>query len=155
MGQSIKPNRPQQTVLIVEDDFLQCEEIAEVLADQGVRVVTAQNGFAAMHAMRRNRPSVVVLDINLPGLDGLEVAKLMQGLDVVPKLILISGHSRRITQAHREDLGAFAIVEKPIMFPVLTRFVLEAMGLDPDELNTGANPGQAPGPTPGTTPEPA
>jgi CheY-like chemotaxis protein len=135
-----KAGRKQQTVLVVEDDFLQREEMVHVLTRQGMRVVTAQNGFAAMHQVRRARPAVVVLDLNLPGLDGIQVARLIQDQSFPPKLILVSGYPKHISRAHQEDLGAFAIVEKPIMFPVLTRFVHEAMGIDVGDGPTREGP---------------
>lgn len=118
----------RRSILVVEDDYLQQEEIAQVLSGQGMRVLTADNGFAAMHQIRRSRPAVVVLDINMPGLDGLHVARLIQALDARPQIILVSGSAQHITRAHQEDLGVFAIVEKPILFPALTRFIREAMG---------------------------
>lgn len=121
----------RRSILVVEDDFLQQEEIAQVLSDEGMRVLTADNGFAAMHQIRRSRPAVVVLDINMPGLDGLHVARLIHGLDPRPQIILVSGSAQHITRAHQEDLGVFAIVEKPIVFPALTRFIREAMGERP------------------------
>jgi CheY-like chemotaxis protein len=120
--------RDRRSVLVVDDDFLQQEEIAHVLTGQGMHVLTADNGFAAMHQIRRSRPAVIVLDINMPGLDGLHVARLIQGLDERPQIILVSGSTQHITRAHQEDLGVFAIVEKPILFPALTRFIREAMG---------------------------
>lgn len=118
----------RRSVLVVEDDVLQQEEMALVLSGQGMRVLTADNGFAAMHQIRRSRPAVVVLDINMPGLDGLHVARLIHGLNPRPRVILVSGSAEHISRAHQEDLGVFAIVEKPILFPALTRFIREAMG---------------------------
>lgn len=131
--------RHAQPVLIAEDDFLQREQIAEALRRIGIPVVTAANGFAAMHELRRSRPSVVVLDINMPGLDGLDVARLIQRRHRRPTLILISAYVEHLSRAHQEDLGVFAIVEKPIHFPLLVRFVREARGeeLDGDPSLTG------------------
>lgn len=128
----------RQSVLVVEDDFLQQEAIALALSRCGLRVLTADNGFAAMHCIRRARPAVVVLDINLPGLDGLDVARLIHRLDYRPQLILMSGSTEHLARAHEEDFGVFAIVEKPVLFPALTRFIREAMGeeLDDDSLWT-------------------
>ena len=124
--------RDRRLVLVVEDDFLQREEIAEVLTRQGLRVLTADNGFAAMHQIRRSRPAVVVLDIHMPGLDGLQVVRLIHRLNYRPQLILMSGSTQHLARAHEEDFGVFAIVEKPILFPALTRFIREAMG---EEIN--------------------
>jgi CheY-like chemotaxis protein len=125
-------SREQRVVLVVEDDVLQREEILDVLTRDGMRVVGAANGFAAMHQIRRSRPAVVVLDVKMPGLDGLEVTRLIQTLDYEPKVILVSGYARQISRAHQEDLGVFAIVDKPILFPVLTRFIREAIGEEID-----------------------
>lgn len=121
----------RRSILVVEDDFLQQEEIALMLTGAGMRVLTADNGFAAMHQIRRSRPAVVVLDINMPGLDGLHVTRLIHGLKPRPQVILVSGSAQHISRAHQEDLGVFAIVEKPILFPALTRFIREAMGERP------------------------
>lgn len=122
-----------ETVLVVEDDFLQREEMVNMLTRGGVRVAVAENGFAAMHQIRRLRPAVVVLDLNMPGLGGLQVARLMRTLDYEPKLIVVSGYPQQISRAHQEDLGVVAIVAKPIQFPVLIRFIREAMGEKVDD----------------------
>lgn len=126
-------SREQRMVLVVEDDVLQREEMLGVLAGDGMRVASAANGFAAMHQIRRSRPAVVVLDLKLPGLDGLQVARLIQTLDYEPKIILVSGYAEHISRAHQEDLGVFAIVDKPIQFSVLTRFIREAIGEEIDD----------------------
>lgn len=117
----------QQPVLVVDDDPLQRSEIVDFLVRQGITVISAQNGFAAVHEMRRSRPAVVVMDMKMPGLDGIHVARLIQDLDVKPKVILVSGFPEYIYRAHQEDLGVFAIVEKPIPLAVLARFIREAL----------------------------
>ena len=127
--------RDRCSVLVVEDDFLQQEAIALALARRGLRVLTADNGFAAMHCVRRSWPAVVVLDIDLPGLDGLDVARLIRRLNYHPQLILMSGSAQHLARAHKEDLGVFAIVEKPILFPALARFIHEAMSGENDDDN--------------------
>jgi two-component system response regulator (stage 0 sporulation protein F) len=126
-------SRNQRTVLIVEDDVLQREEMSNVLTREGMQVVSVDNGFAAMHQIRRSRPAVVVLDLKMPGIDGLQVARLIQTLDYEPKVILVSGYAKQISRAHQEDLGVFAIIEKPILFSVLTRFIREAIGDETDD----------------------
>ncbi len=137
MRRQAEASREQRTVLVVEDDVLQREEMLDALTRDGMRVVSAVNGFAAMHQIRRSRPAVVVLDLKMPGLDGLQVARLIQTLDYEPKIILVSGYAKQISRAHQEDLGVFAIVEKPILFSVLRRFIREAIGEEIDDQSTG------------------
>lgn len=133
MLRQAEASRKRRTVLVVEDDTLQREDMLEMLERDGMPVVSAANGFAAMHQIRRSRPAVVVLDVQMPGLDGLEVARLIQNLDYEPKVILVSGYAKQISRAHQEDLGVYAIVEKPILYSVLTRFIREAIGEEPND----------------------
>jgi hypothetical protein len=57
------------------------------------------------------------------------VARLIQDLPAKPKVILVSGFPDYIYRAHQEDLGVFAIVEKPIPLAVLARFIREALAV--------------------------
>lgn len=116
-----------QPVLVVDDDPLQRSEIVDFLSRQGITVLSAQNGFAAVHEIRRAQPAVVVMDMKMPGLDGIHVARLIHDLESKPKVILVSGFPEYIYRAHQEDLGVFAIVEKPIPLAVLARFIREAL----------------------------
>src|SRR6056297_2361030 len=79
-------------VLVVDDDPLQCGEIGDFLRRRGVDVISADNGFAAYHEIRHARPAVVVMDMKMPGLDGIHVSRLVGKLDVRPKVILMSGY---------------------------------------------------------------
>ncbi len=64
-------------VLVVDDDHLQRGEIVDILTRQGIDVSAADNGFAAVHEIKNSRPRVVVMDMKMPGLDGLHVARLV------------------------------------------------------------------------------
>jgi DNA-binding response OmpR family regulator len=115
------------SVVVVDDDPLQRSEITEYLARAGISVSSAPNGFAAMHEIRKLSPRVVVMDLKMPGLDGIHVARLIEGLDPRPKVILISGYPEYVDRAHQEEIGAFAVIEKPLALKVLLRFILDAL----------------------------
>jgi CheY-like chemotaxis protein len=115
------------SVVIVDDDPLQRNEIVEYLSRSGISVTAASNGFAAMHEIRKLSPRVVVMDLKMPGLDGIHVARLIEGLDPRPKVILVSGYPEYVYRAHQEDLGVFAVIEKPVPLKVLLRFILQAL----------------------------
>lgn len=68
-----------KTILITEDDPNQCELYREELTDEGYNVLCAQNGREALQKVRENLPDLVVLDINLPGMDGIEVLSHILG----------------------------------------------------------------------------
>jgi DNA-binding LytR/AlgR family response regulator len=67
------------------------------------------------------------MDLKMPGLDGIHVARLIEGLDPRPKVILISGYPEYVYRAHQEEIGAFAVIEKPLALKVLLRFILDAL----------------------------
>ncbi len=61
-----------KTVLVVEDDNNQRELYVDELESEGYKVVTASNGRDALTVARDNEPDIIVLDINMPGMDGLD-----------------------------------------------------------------------------------
>jgi len=63
---------PEKTVLVVEDDANQRQLYIEELEAEGYRVLAAGNGRDALSAAREHSPDIVVLDINMPGMDGLD-----------------------------------------------------------------------------------
>jgi two-component system response regulator (stage 0 sporulation protein F) len=115
------------SVVVVDDDSLQRNEITEYLMRAGISVSSAPNGFAAMHEIRKLSPRVVVMDLKMPGLDGIHVARLIEGLDPRPKVILVSGYPEYVVRAHQEDLGVVAVIEKPVPLKNLLRYITEAL----------------------------
>jgi len=75
-------------VLIVEDEPALPETLEYNLIRQGYEVYTAADGLAALEIARRERPDAIVLDIMLPGLDGLEVCRILRQEMSVPILML-------------------------------------------------------------------
>jgi DNA-binding response OmpR family regulator len=77
-----------QTVLVVDDEEAIAEAVRARLESEGYRVVVAVDGAQALHAAEREPPDLVVLDLMLPGMDGLEVCKRLQRDRWVPVLML-------------------------------------------------------------------
>lgn len=116
-----------QTVLVVDDDPLQRGEIVDFLKRQGIDVISEDNGFAAYHRIRRVRPRVVIMDMKMPGLDGIHVSRLVSKLENSPKVILMSGYPDYVYKAHQEDANVFAVIEKPVPLKALARFIYDAL----------------------------
>jgi len=117
----------RDVVLIVDDDRQQAEQIASFLTRYGISVVQEDNGFAAVNTIRRVQPAVVVMDVRMPGLDGIGAAKLAAKMEPSPRIILMSGCVDQVRKATKEDLDVFAVVEKPIPLKVLARFINNAL----------------------------
>jgi CheY-like chemotaxis protein len=100
----------------VEDDALQLEMLAVTLAELGAELVFARSGTEALSSLRRHRPDLVLMDINLPGIDGIEATrklKSIEGLESVP-VIMMTGHSDRKVVVDSLLAGASDFVVKPL-----------------------------------------
>lgn len=114
-------------ILVVDDDREQAEQIGTFLSKFGMSVMLEDNGFAAVNTIRRVQPAVVLMDVRMPGLDGIKAAQLMAGPDTKAKIILMSGYADQIKRASEEELDVFAEVDKPIALRVLIRFIQAAL----------------------------
>lgn len=117
----------QPLVMIVDDDREQADQIGSFLSRFGISVTQEDNGFAAVNTMRREKPAVVIMDVRMPGLDGIKAAQLAANLDYKPKIILMSGYADQVKRATEEGLDVFAVVDKPLPLRVLVRFVQNAL----------------------------
>src|SRR5260370_8040628 len=101
-------------VLIVDDEPGIRESLAGVLADEGYSAASVESGEASLDLLRKTVFEVVLLDIWLPGMDGLETLEKIRDLDNPPEVIMISGHGTIETAVRATKLGAFHFLEKPL-----------------------------------------
>lgn len=108
-------------VLIVDDDDALLELEATVLREHGIHVTTARNGAEALVAMQQDPPALIVLDIQMPGVDGPSFAReLRQQLRHVPLVVLTAAADPR----HEADrCNAEAFLAKPFDAEELVRIV--------------------------------
>jgi len=108
------PALPQtsETVLVVEDEAHMRNFLRTTLTHNGYFVVEAASGVRAMEAMRTHSVSLVLLDLGLPDVDGLDIAARLRGQRGVP-LIVISARDREETKICALDRGANDYVTKP------------------------------------------
>jgi CheY-like chemotaxis protein len=119
----------QGTVLVVDDDPAQRREIVTCLGDLGINTAQAEDGLSAVELARTLRPDVVIMDIRMPRMDGIEAVQAM-GTAGPAKIILVTGDPSSLYRAKTSALEVFAVIEKPIPLRSLSRFVLKALGRD-------------------------
>jgi DNA-binding response OmpR family regulator len=99
-------------ILIVEDDRRVSSLLADLLrSEYAVRVV--DDGESAVATLASDRPDVVLLDVNLPGVSGLEVLRYMRAHDPGVPVIMITGTSDHVAITTALMRGAFAYIPKP------------------------------------------
>jgi two-component system nitrogen regulation response regulator NtrX len=102
------------TILVVDDERNVRTTLKSVLEDEGYEVKMVSSGEEAIRATRRSCPALVLLDIWLPGMDGLEVLEKLANGDEGPIVVMISGHGSVETAVRATKLGAFDFIEKPL-----------------------------------------
>jgi DNA-binding response OmpR family regulator len=101
-----------ETILVVDDEPTIVEVVELYLRREGYTVQTAVDGHAALAAVERQRPDLVVLDLMLPGMSGLEVAQRLRGTGRLP-IIMLTARGEETDRVVGLELGADDYVVKP------------------------------------------
>ncbi len=117
----------EKKILIVDDEERIVQSIAGVLEDEGFRVSTAKSGEEAIGIFQEEGPDVTLLDIWMPGMDGIEVLKRLKWIAPDCQVIMISGHATISTAMTAVKLGAFDFIEKPLSLDLLLMTIRRAL----------------------------
>ena len=106
-------------LLIVDDEKEICEFLKEFFEERSYRVVTANSGQDALEKVRSEKPSLILLDMKMPGMDGLEVLKRIKKTSPEVKVIMVTavGTQDKINEALH--LGADNYITKPLSLDYL------------------------------------
>jgi two-component system nitrogen regulation response regulator NtrX len=102
------------TILIVDDEPSILQSFGGILTDEGFEVVTALNGYEALKIIETDAPDLVLLDIWMPGIDGIETLKEIKKEYPALQVVMITGHGTIETAVTATKLGAFDFIEKPL-----------------------------------------
>src|SRR5215475_14894632 len=120
------------TILVVDDERDIRESLRGILEDEGYRVLLAESGEACLEQLKKRTPEIVLLDIWLPGMDGLDTLEKIKQNGDGPEVIMISGHGTIETAVRATKLGAFDFLEKPLSLErtlILLKNAIEARRL--------------------------
>jgi two-component system nitrogen regulation response regulator NtrX len=101
-------------ILIVDDESGIRDSLKGVLEDEGYKTSQAESGETCLRLLEKHDVDVVLLDIWLPGIDGLDTLQKIRELDSPPEVIMISGHGTIETAVRATKLGAYDFLEKPL-----------------------------------------
>jgi len=135
---------PGKRILVVDDDAKTVELVKLYLNRDGYKVITSYDGLEALRIARESRPDLIVLDLMLPGLDGLQVCRTLRAESDVP-IIMLTAKTAEQDRLVGLDLGADDYVTKPFspkelaarVRAVLRRLPDEAFQRGPAELTQG------------------
>jgi DNA-binding response OmpR family regulator len=128
------------TILIVDDEPSLRDALTYTLRKEGYRVEVAATGAEAIRAVRRQKPQAVVLDVMLPGIDGLQVCRTLRSESTVP-ILLLSAKGEEIDRVVGLEVGADDYLTKPFaMRELLARIRAMLRRVDMMTPHVSANP---------------
>ncbi len=102
------------TILAVDDEPTILKSLSGILSDEGFEVLTASNGYEALKIIDQESPDLVLLDIWMPGIDGIETLQEIKRTNPFLQVVIISGHGTIETAVKATKSGAYDFIEKPL-----------------------------------------
>ncbi len=119
---------PKARILIVDDEKNIVSSLTGILADEGYEVAETGDGIEALEIIQTDSPDLVLLDIWLPGMDGIEVLKTVKAYHPEIEVLIMSGHGTIDTAVKATKLGAQDFIEKPFSLDRITQSIAEVLG---------------------------
>jgi len=117
-----------ETILVVDDEATIRTTLRGVLSDEGFRVLDTDGCAGVLDLVATQRPHLVILDIWMPQIDGLELLERLKAQEPELPIIIVSGHGVVETAVRATKLGAVDFIEKPFSIDTLLRSVYRAVG---------------------------
>ena len=124
-------------ILIIDDEKLLCKQLEKALFQEGHAVISAFTGKDGIDLAKKENPEVVLLDLKLPDIDGLDVLSSVLNLEPVPNTIMMTAHGNIEVAVSAIKLGAYDFIEKP--FPIDKLKVMVRNASRALELKTNLN----------------
>ena len=138
-----RQHQPEQRgrLLLVDDEREFVHTLSERLLMREIGSAVVYDGEQALAFMEEDEPDVMVLDLKMPGIDGLEVLRRVKAAHPQVQVIILTGHGSKEDERNCLDAGAFAYLQKPVDIDVLTRLLEQARVREEEQPRT-AHPGE-------------
>lgn len=114
------------SIVIVDDETEIVDQVKDFFEDEGFRVLTAETGAEGVQLVKREKPTILILDMKLPDMPGLNVLRVTKQESPGTKVIAITGYIDQIMFDQAEELGRDTFLQKP--------FDLERLRVEVDRL---------------------
>ena len=113
-------------VLLVDDEREFVHTLSERLIMRNMGSAVAYDGESALKLIKEDEPEVIVVDLKMPGVDGIEVLRKVKETHPEIEVIIVTGHGHEEDRQLCMDLGAFAYLQKPLDINVLSETIQKA-----------------------------
>lgn len=116
------------SILVVDDEADSCCNLSDILTDLGYQVDTALDGFAALELVRKKPYDIALLDLKMPGMDGLTLYREIRKICSSTVALVVTAYASKATSEEALAAGAWQVLAKPVDFACLLALVEEALG---------------------------
>ena len=117
----------KHSILVVDDEVEICDLLQSFLAQEGYHVFTATNGVEAISLGKQNELDLALLDIKMPGMDGIEVFRKLKKVRKDMGVIILTGYGTLGTAKEAMRLGAYDYLTKPFDLGLVKNVIQEAL----------------------------
>jgi DNA-binding NtrC family response regulator len=114
-------------ILVVDDNKETCDALTEIFAGEGYQTFSALDGRSALDTVKKKKPELVLLDIKMPKMDGIEVLKRIKKIDKEVVVVMITGYGALDTAKEAMRLGAYDYVTKPLDVDFIKAVIRDAL----------------------------
>jgi len=119
-------------ILLVDDEIIFTSNMSKLLNSRGYHAIAVNSGDSAIEALENENFDVIVLDLKMPGMDGITTLKEIQKLDLFTETLILTGHGSIDTAMDAIRLGAYDYLTKPCEIGELVAKIEEAWGKKDD-----------------------
>ncbi len=120
-------------VLVIDDQLGIRRLLMEVLTEDGFTVLTAANGYEGIQKVKDGNPALILMDMKMPGMDGIETLRELKRLGWADKVIMMTAYGELDLVNQARELGAHAYITKPFDIVALCKLIHEQVA------NSGAH----------------
>jgi DNA-binding NtrC family response regulator len=115
------------TILVVDDHEEVCNVFRRILERDGYRVLRATTGRSALATLRRRPVQLILLDLKMPGLDGISVLGRIRKINPAQRVVILTGHGHIDTARQAMQMGAYDYITKPFNVAFVKGIIREAL----------------------------
>ena len=113
-------------ILVIDDEKDLCFLFKKILTPEGYTVLTAQNGYDGIKINQKSDPNIILLDLKMPGINGIETLRRIRKKDPDVIVIIITGYGDAETIREAEDLNVYEYMSKPFNNETVLKTIKEA-----------------------------
>lgn len=127
----------KSTVLVVDDQPGIRRLLVEVLTDEGYEVSVAANGYEGLETVKMLKPSLILMDMKMPGMDGIATLQELKEIGMASRVIMMTAYGELDLVTKAKELGAYAYITKPFDIITLCEMVASYLDGHKEELMIG------------------